>query len=571
VWDSAADIGVGGSPAMRIRITPSDTAFPAIIGPPFLHTPLLVYNDDAKEENDSATSPAVVVAGTEPNLAVVAGDDDWYSVTAPADRNVEALVAYDQSKGNVQLEMWDATGTTRLAASLSPGGVDVVSQYTTTGDTFLVRVFIAAGVNSYQMTVGIQPPLSADRVLGKSTFTEPNTLAYGLRVPAGVSKSGSTTVVADTLNHRVLIYSSIGGDHPAAAIVLGQADMFGSLSNRGGSCGAGTLSGPTDVAIDGTTLIVADTGNHRVLIWNTIPTANGVSADRVLGQSGFTTNTANRGSSVSASTLSAPKGVSVGSRGILVADSGNHRVLSWDSKSVSNGAAAADLLGQKTFTTNQANNDDPGLFGFGVVTGVNAPIDAEWSGNNVVVIDTQNHRALVFDGGPAVFPDKEADAVLGQSGLAGKSPNRGLSAPTAATLSTPTRLSVAGTAVWVTDTGNNRVLRYALALTTGKAAAEVVGQSDFTGSTAHAFGVNRADLGLPSGVAATGTTLAIADPLGHRVLMWDSLVDSFGSDCTYLIGHDLQWSTEANDNIVEGQCSTAVPEACSRSRSVASV
>jgi hypothetical protein len=39
----------------------------------------------------------------------------------------------------------------------------------------------------------------------------------------------------------------------------------------------------------GSKLVVSDSTNNRVLIWNSIPTANGVPADVVLGQPDFTT------------------------------------------------------------------------------------------------------------------------------------------------------------------------------------------------------------------------------------------------------------------------------------------
>ena len=50
------------------------------------------------------------------------------------------------------------------------------------------------------------------------------------------------------------------------------------------SGGPSVLNHPTKVTTDGTRLIVADTYNHRVLIWNKIPTENYSPADVVIGQ-----------------------------------------------------------------------------------------------------------------------------------------------------------------------------------------------------------------------------------------------------------------------------------------------
>ena len=49
------------------------------------------------------------------------------------------------------------------------------------------------------------------------------------------------------------------------------------------------MSGPQGVWIQNGKLYIADTGYNRVLIYNHIPTTNGVAADVVLGQPNFTT------------------------------------------------------------------------------------------------------------------------------------------------------------------------------------------------------------------------------------------------------------------------------------------
>ena len=71
-----------------------------------------------------------------------------------------------------------------------------------------------------------------------------------------------------------------------ASLVLGQPN-FATTTNP-----YTTQSGfrnPTMVASDGKILVVADTDNNRVLIWNTIPTTIDQPADIVLGQTNFTT------------------------------------------------------------------------------------------------------------------------------------------------------------------------------------------------------------------------------------------------------------------------------------------
>ena len=73
----------------------------------------------------------------------------------------------------------------------------------------------------------------------------------------------------------------------AATRVLGQVDGLGASANAGG-LSLSSLSNPSGVYTNGTQLAVADTNNHRLLLWNTWPTAHGQPADVVLGQASGT-------------------------------------------------------------------------------------------------------------------------------------------------------------------------------------------------------------------------------------------------------------------------------------------
>src|SRR4051812_28378514 len=74
--------------------------------------------------------------------------------------------------------------------------------------------------------------------------------------------------LADTGHNRILIYNSAPSsatDQPD--LVLGQPDFPGTTANSGG-LSAASLNGPASVFYDGRHLLVSDTGNNRVLIWN---------------------------------------------------------------------------------------------------------------------------------------------------------------------------------------------------------------------------------------------------------------------------------------------------------------
>ena len=120
-----------------------------------------------------------------------------------------------------------------------------------------------------------------------------------LNFPEGVIIADGKLIVADLFNGRVLIWNSVPTTNGEPAdVILGQNTFTNCINNDDDQNGANddaptarTLSFPTGVWSDGTRLVVADASNHRVLIWNTIPSANFTPADLVIGQPDFVTNT----------------------------------------------------------------------------------------------------------------------------------------------------------------------------------------------------------------------------------------------------------------------------------------
>ncbi len=118
------------------------------------------------------------------------------------------------------------------------------------------------------------------------------------------------------------------------------------------------MRGPQGVWVQGTRLFVADTQNHRVLIWNSIPTSNNQPADVVLGEPNFNTAPPATVSDLPATATNLFSPVSVTSDGqrVYVTDLGHHRVLIWNSMPTQNGQAADVVVGQPTMTTEGDNN-----------------------------------------------------------------------------------------------------------------------------------------------------------------------------------------------------------------------
>ncbi len=101
--------------------------------------------------------------------------------------------------------------------------------------------------------------------------------------PSAMATDGEHFLLADTWNNRILIWNSLPIGNEPPDIVLGQKDFD---SNDSG-IGADRLNWPRGVATDGKRVVVADTYNNRVLIWNEFPTENGQPADLVLGVPDF--------------------------------------------------------------------------------------------------------------------------------------------------------------------------------------------------------------------------------------------------------------------------------------------
>ncbi len=198
-----------------------------------------------------------------------------------------------------------------------------------------------------------------------ATGTDPGAgvTATTMRFPYGVFAAAGKLIIADSNYNRVSLYNSIPSSSGAAAsVVLGQTDKTSSAS------GVSKMNAPRSVWTDGTKILVADTQNHRVLGWNTWPTVDGTVPDFILGQSNLTTNTANNGG-VSASSLANPGAVFSNGTEVFVSDSGNNRVLIWSTWPTANKQAANLVLGQANFTTagsgltaTALNNPREGLF-----------------------------------------------------------------------------------------------------------------------------------------------------------------------------------------------------------------
>jgi sugar lactone lactonase YvrE len=409
--------------------------------------------------------------------------------------------------------------------------------------TFFIFFFtLLAGVSSAQFVNG----QAAEGVLGQLDFITPTS---GVAInkfngPNGVlfdSRNGKIWV-ADRGNHRVLRFSSTnayinGGD---AELVIGQPDFTTNTSGLS----ATKMNNPICVVIDGNgTLWVSEYGNNRVTRWDDPDNlVNGDTADGVLGQPDFVTNSA----ATSQNKFSGPAGIFVEANGTLWVSNFNiHRLLRFqNAATLPNGSNADLVIGQPDFVTGTAGlsatkmNNTNGVY-------------VDWLGN-LWVSEYTNRRVLKFNNASTLVNGDTADVVLGQ--------------PDFITNTANTTQNGMGNVRWLTgdvngnlyvvQESNNRISVFlqAATLANGANADYVIGQPDFTTGT----GLNpptQNSLRTPRGASVdnTGKKLWVTDWANNRVLRYDisSLVpvelSSFSASVT-LNNVELNWTTATETN-----------------------
>jgi uncharacterized protein (TIGR03437 family) len=342
------------------------------------------------------------------------------------------------SQASVVLGQPDFTTTT---ATLTQSGMNLPLAVASDG----THVAVADTDNNRVLiwnSIPTQNGQPADVVLGQKDFTTTGPVvvtASTFRAPQGVWFQGGKFFVADTQNNRVLIWNTIPKQNNQAADVVLGAPNFTTIpqidqTKSSLQSAANILLTPISVTSDGTHVVVADLGFSRVLIWNTIPTQNNQPADVVLGQVDMVTSIPNdsfNGSPATSSTdttnketpalcnlsngtdaannpvypqrcaatMDFPRFALTDGTRLYVADSGNDRVLIWNTFPTQNGQPADVVIGEPdAYSDNVSSN-------FGLFTpnleqsGADitpTPGALAWDGTNLYVSDPSNYRVLVF-------------------------------------------------------------------------------------------------------------------------------------------------------------------------------
>ncbi len=335
--------------------------------------------------------------------------------------------------------------------------------------------------------------------------------------PRGVWITGTKLIVADTCQNRVFIWNHFPENQLCEPdLVLGQIQTHGTGRNSGGSVNASSLQYPSGIWSDGVILIIADAWNHRVLIWHTFPVVSGQPADVVVGQPDFGHNLPNV-------------------RGI--GNNPSERSLNWPYGVFSDGRQlwVADtgnrrvLFFKKIPTVNFAAADG--------VIGKDQFDERDYESNDAVwpysvkvsetgvlsVTDTQYYRNLIWHDWKTAFT-KKADIIIGQPDLESSGQNQYRSLPDSNTMSWTYDSFFYENGIILADTGNSRLLFFDEIPQTNSATADnLIGHSAFniTSENANTRNGTSQQLYWPFSLCISGKTMAVADTGNHRIILYD--------------------------------------------------
>ncbi|OGS27964.1 MAG: hypothetical protein A2297_08160 [Elusimicrobia bacterium RIFOXYB2_FULL_48_7] len=332
--------------------------------------------------------------------------------------------------------------------------------------------------------------MNADMVLGSDSFTvNISTWNKGsqnnIYQPESVAIDGSGNVwVADPSNHRVIRFDVPLSSGMNANVVIGSTGGF--INYGSGVASQYRLYYPCAVAVDHSSNVwVADRVNHRVLRFS-VPISSGMNADMCIGHANYTTASANDGHSYSdyyayPEHLYSPYDVFIDSgNNLWVADLSNRRVIKFMSPSSEFNESADLVLGQASLNSNSKN----GLSGRGVDYPYAVAVDTIT--DICAVTDTNNNRVLYWYGIQSFTNGKPADGVIGQPDFTSAAPQQNNPGRVDNGLYSPKGVAFdASGNLWVTDSGNNRILKFTRPFSaSNQSASLVIGQPDMnTGTT----------------------------------------------------------------------------------------
>lgn len=217
------------------------------------------------------------------------------------------------------------------------------------GKSWLAKGDSIYGVNTANPADVASPLPTPAVLLGRKNLDDTvntsiaDSFEYKINGVGAMEAIGSSILVLDS--HRIAIWDTTSlSNHAKVSRVIGQPSISTNAANHGGLSPA-TLSSPSYMIVYNNKIIIADTGNNRVLIYNSLPTTDGAAANVILGQPDGVTSTAGAG----LTNLSGPTSVAVINGKLVVADPGNKRTLVWDTLPTATGTAASRSIDLRSY------------------------------------------------------------------------------------------------------------------------------------------------------------------------------------------------------------------------------
>ena len=336
-----------------------------------------------------------------------------------------------------------------------------------------------------------------------------------LLAPRGVILVAGKLIVADTGQNRVFIWNTLPQtEHQEPDVVLGQTQKTDTGRNAGGKTSASSLLYPSGMWSDGKRLIVADAWNHRVLIWHTFPTQDGQAADVVVGQKDFNGYEPNI-----EGVGSSPTAQTLYWPYGLYSDGQQLWIADTGNRRVlhyrtipKQSYVAADGVIGKPNFTERDYDHEDPIWPYSVKVSANGAM---------AITDTQYYRVLIWQDWQTAF-DQPADRIIGQASFSDNGQNQYGWFPQAHTLNWCYDSCFYRDGIWVADTGNSRVLWHPQIPSTNNAPAQaLLGQDTFKVGIENKNHIlsTKSSLYWPFHLCIEDQTMVIADTGNHRIII----------------------------------------------------
>ncbi|WP_017715519.1 pre-peptidase C-terminal domain-containing protein [Kamptonema formosum] len=203
---------------------------------------------DSNEPNDSADTASNLgtLRGANSNIAAnqsihESGNEDWFKFTTTAAGTVGVDIEFEHDWGDIDLEVYDATGTQLLGSSTGTSDSETVTLDSQPAGDYLVKVYGYAGATNPNYNLSVDAPLGGQSGILPDGYESNNTLAEAAAIRVGTPLTDLTinsaadqdwfkftTTAAGTPDSQVFIDYSQGGGNLDLALY----DSSGQLLNQ---------------------------------------------------------------------------------------------------------------------------------------------------------------------------------------------------------------------------------------------------------------------------------------------------------------------------------------------------